>query len=356
VNSLVVTGYGCVTSLGRGPKGLYDGWREGRRGIATIRKFDTTGMECRIGGEMPGRESGPRYLELCGLPEGLNPDLIVATTKGFLGSGAEVESNSVTLDAGLPARWLKERIKARSATTVSTACASGTAALALAWSRRETSDVIVVAGIDLLSDFVFRGFAALRAMDAKPCRPFDSTRAGMTAAEAAAVMVLESEASAKRRGAKILGRLLGGGLGCDATHPTAPDREGRGMATAIAGALSTSHSTFEDLGHVHAHGTGTVFNDAMELKALGDAGRRTPLTTVKGNVGHAFGASGLVEAIASLEAVRHGFLPPVAGLTSPLDGWPALVEGRPLENPRFLKISAGFGGFNAAVVMEGVRE
>lgn len=385
MNPLQVTGYGCVTSLGEGVEALYEGWRSGRRGLAPIRRFDTSALGCRIGGEMPdpagwtgGGRRGARHLEAAlaealassGLPPGARTAFLVATAKGFLESGAEVAARSETMDPGLPARWLGERmapergdlVAGGGMTTVSTACASGTAALALASSMGRALeegrwDAILCAGVDLLSDFVFRGFAALGAMDPAPCRPFDLDRAGMSASEAAAVLVLESPAAARARGAPARGLLLGGGLGCDASHPTAPNRDGGGMATAIAGALRTSGTDPSRLGHIHGHGTATVFNDAMEIRALeralGPGARGVPLTTVKGNIGHSFGPAGLVEAIASLEAVRRGFLPPVAGLERPEPGWPPLVRGEAVRGPRFLKLGAGFGGFNAAVVLEG---
>jgi 3-oxoacyl-[acyl-carrier-protein] synthase II len=393
-DALVVTGYGCVTPLGEGAAALYGGWRDGRRAIAPVRRFDTSGLEVRIGGEMPDPRGQPRgalrgaaHLETAlaealassGLPPGIRPAILVATTKGFLESGAEVAARAETLDAGLPARWLVERLASGrgdrfgaasspgglppGAATVSTACSSGTAALALAWSRRGALeegrfDAILIAGVDLLSDFVFRGFSALRAMDPAPCRPFDVRRAGMSAAEAAAVLILETAGAARARGAPARGFLLGGGLGGDAIHPTAPSRDGRGMAVAVAGALRTSRTAPSDLGHVHAHGTATVFNDSMELRALeralGPEAREAPLTTVKGSIGHAFGPAGLVEVIASLEAVGAGFLPGVAGLEAPEAGWPVLSSGISPRGPRFLKLGAGFGGFNAAVVMEGI--
>ncbi len=255
-----------------------------------MRRFDTAGLEVGIGGEMadppaPSSAGGrgaahlgaalAEALASSALPRGIRPALLVATTKGFLASGAEVAARAPTLDPGLPARFLADRLAAQrgdrfeppaapggfppGTATISTACSSGTAALALAWARRGELeegryDALLCAGVDLLSDFVFRGFAALRAMDPRPCRPFDASRAGMTAAEAAAVLVLETPRAAAARGARVRGLLLGGGLGCDAVHPTAPSADGRGMAAAIAAAMGAAGTTAADLGHVHAHG------------------------------------------------------------------------------------------------------
>jgi 3-oxoacyl-[acyl-carrier-protein] synthase II len=377
---LAVTGYGCVTPLGRGAAALFDGWRDRRCAIRPVRRFDTSSLSVHLGGEMPdaadaGGLRGAAHLRAAldeamaasRLPRGARVVVLVATTKGFLESGRQVEERHPAHDVALPARFVATELRTRfgaetvAALTVSTACASGLTALALAldeMGRDDAPDAVVCAGVDLLSDFVYRGFAALSAVDAELCRPFDVLRAGMSASEAAAAMVLEPEARALARGAKVRGRILGAGLANDATHPTAPSRDGGGMALAIAGALASAGISAGELGHVHAHGTGTVFNDAMEVRALagalGAALPRIPVTALKGSIGHTFGPSGLVETIASFEAVRARTLPAVTGLARPEGGLDLVTAARRLEEPRFLKTSAGFGGFDAAVVAEGV--
>jgi 3-oxoacyl-[acyl-carrier-protein] synthase II len=377
---LAVTGFGCVTPLGEGAAALVDGWNERRCAIRPVRRFDTSSLRVHLGGEIPegaGAEGlrGPRHLRAAldeaiaasGLPAGCRVLVVLATTKGFLESGQQVDERHPAHDAAWPARFVADELRSRfamdprSAVTVSTACASGVSALAVAMAEmdgRAAPEAVVCAGVDLLSDFVYRGFAALAAVDAAPCRPFDVDRAGMSASEAAAVIVLEPEDRARARGARVRGRILGAGLANDAAHPTAPRRDGDGMARAIAGALRAARVEAGALGHVHAHGTATVFNDAMEIRALaaalGDAAARVPVTTLKGTIGHTFGPAGLVEVIASLEAVRAGVLPPVTGLVRPEPGLDVLTEARRLANPVFLKTSAGFGGFDAAVVAEGV--
>lgn len=385
-DGLAVTGYGCVTPLGAGVAALFGGWRDRRCAIRTIRRFDTSSLSVHLGGEMPdqgcaGGLRGPAHLGAAldeamaasGLPRGARVVVLVATTKGFLESGRQVEERHPAHDVGLPARFVADELRTRfgiepvASLTVSTACASGLTALALALGEMDREDApgapdapdaIVCAGIDLLSDFVYRGFAALMAVDAAPCRPFDAGRAGMSASEAAAVMVLEREESALARGANVRGRILGAGLANDATHPTAPSRDGGGMARAIAAALAAAGISAGELGHVHAHGTATVFNDAMEIRglaeSLGPAAPRVPVTALKGSIGHTFGPSGLVEMIASLEAVRARLLPPVTGLVRPEGDLDLVTHARRLDEPRFLKTSAGFGGFDAAVVAEGV--
>ena len=378
---LAMTGYGCVTPLGAGVSALSRGWRERRCAIRPITRFDTSLLLVHLGGEMPGGAagSGPRgpfhlraaldeAMAASGLPAGSRVLVIVATAKGFLESGRQVEDRHPAHDVAWPARLVADELRSRYAMdplppiTVSTACAGGVTALAVALAEMQgpdPPDAVVCAGVDLLSDFVYRGFAALAAVDAAPCRPFDVDRAGMSASEAAAVIVMEPEDRARERGATLRGRLLGAGLANDATHPTAPTRDGAGLARAITAALASAHVAAEDLGHVHAHGTATVFNDAMEIRALeaslGPAAVRIPVSTLKGNIGHTFGPAGLVEVIASVEAVRAGVLPPVTGLVRPEGRLDVLTDARRLASPWFLKTSVGFGGFTAAVVAEGVH-
>lgn len=387
--SWVVTGAGCVTPAGRGVAALYDAWISGESMVRPVRRFDASALAVRIAGEMPDPHEpwsaglrGAAHLVDCadqawaaaGLPRGVRVAVVVATTKGFLDSGRRTVPGDPSHDVGFPARWLADHLRARfgacvppehdafAPLTVSTACASGTSALALVAARARAYahgrfDAVVVAGVDLLSDFVFRGFAALAAMDPAPCRPFDSSRAGMSASEAAAVLVLEPECSATARGATVVGRLAGWGLANDASHPTAPDRDGAGLAAAASDAIRRAAASPADLGHVHAHGTATIRNDAMEVRALtlalGASAAGVPVSTVKGTIGHAFGAAGLVETIASLEAVRRGALPGVRGLRTPEPGLRFAVAPVVLRSPLFLKVSAGFGGFDAAIVLEG---
>jgi 3-oxoacyl-(acyl-carrier-protein) synthase len=359
-----------------------------------VRRFDTVGLPSRLGGEMPDPAKpwprglrGAAHLDECvvaamqasGLGRGARVAVIVATTKGFLDAGSQVAARHEAHDVGAPARYVADvlcrRFGARVAgpetsfgpMTISTACASGTAALAVATAQAAAYvdggiDAVVVAGVDLLSDFVYRGFASLGALDAAPCRPFDVSRAGLTPSEGAAAIVLEPEQLASAREASILARFCGWGLSNDCAHPTAPARDGAGMIRAIRGALATSGFGAAELGHVHAHGTATPFNDAMEARALaavlGDAAGVVPVTTLKGSIGHAFGAAGLLETIASIAAARRGIVPPIAGLRTPEPGAWFVAAPTPIANGVFLKTSAGFGGFNAAVVVEvegGVR-
>src|SRR5262249_10792869 len=176
--------------------------------------------------------------------------------------------------AGIPyfapaARLAREVGAGGPVATTQPPCASGTHALGLAreWIVSGAADVVLAGGTDHLCRFVVAGFNSLRATT-EVARPFDRDRSGLVLGEGAAVLVVESAAHAVRRGAPVLARLLGAGVAGDGVHMTAPDREGAGAERAIRAALDESGLVPTDVGFVSAHGTATVFNDAMEARCL----------------------------------------------------------------------------------------
>jgi 3-oxoacyl-[acyl-carrier-protein] synthase II len=239
------------------------------------------------------------------------------------------------------------------------ACASGTHAVALAaeWIRTGQADVVLAGGADLLCRFVLSGFNCLRAT-ADEARPFDVARRGLVLGEGAAVVVVESAEHARRRGARVLARLTGSGAAADATHMTAPDRHGRGAARAIEAALADAALAPAAIAFVSAHGTGTVYNDAMEARAIASVfgPGAVPVNSVKGAIGHTLGAAGALEVVMCLDVLRTGLIPPTAGLES-LDPACAALDvvchgPRRSEAAAVLTTSSGFAGANAALVLE----
>ena len=239
------------------------------------------------------------------------------------------------------------------------ACASGTHAVALAasWIRAGHADVVLAGGTDLLCRFVVAGFNCLRATS-DAARPFDVRRKGLVLGEGAAVLVIESEAHAAARGARVLARVTGVGAAADAVHMTAPDREGAGAARAMRAALDDAGRTPGDVGFVSAHGTGTPYNDAMEAVALGRvfAAGAVPVNSIKGAIGHTLGAAGALEAVVCVRVLATGVVPPTAGLDEidPACAALDLVHGsaRQVRARTVLSTSSGFAGANAALVLE----
>jgi len=246
--------------------------------------------------------------------------------------------------------------------TVSTACASGTDAIGLAYRKISSgsADLIVAGGVDVVCELSFSGFCALKALTTDRVRPFSRNRTGLALGEGAAFLVLESGKAALHRGAAVFGRIAGYASRSDAVHLTAPHREGRGLAAAAKAALRDGGCRPEEIDYVSAHGTGTTYNDAMETKALkaalGDHARRTPISSIKGALGHPFGAAGAMEAVVCLLAMRDGIVPPTANLEEPdpecdLDFVPNQARRTAVRTA--LSLSAGFGGQNAALLIRG---
>jgi 3-oxoacyl-[acyl-carrier-protein] synthase II len=259
-----------------------------------------------------------------------------------------------------PARVTAARFGAGAVRVVSTACASGNAALgsALQLLRRGRCDVVLAGSVDALQDFVIAGFGCLRAHAPAPCQPFDRNRRGLNLGEGAGFMVLEPEEHARRRGARVRAYLDGCGLSADATHMTGPDREGGGAGRAMRAALAQAGARPEDVDFVSLHGTATVFNDLMEARALhavlGPRAAQVPVNSIKGSIGHTLGASGLLEAILCVRALETGFIPPTAGHVErdpEIDLCVVAGAGRAAPLATVLSTSSGFGGLNSAVVL-----
>jgi 3-oxoacyl-[acyl-carrier-protein] synthase II len=247
--------------------------------------------------------------------------------------------------------------------SVLSACSSSTVAIGHAADviRRNQSDVVLAGGSDALCRLTLSGFNALRLVDGEPCRPFCRTRKGMNVGEAAAVLVLEEMSHAKRRGAQIYAEVLGYGIRCEAYHPTAPEPDGRAVASLIDAALRDAKVSKDAIDHVNAHGTATPQNDRAEARGLsrvfGDRIRLIPLTSVKSMVGHCLAAAGAIEAATLALSLKFGIIPPTLHYRErdpecDVD----VVADAPREVPLSCGISTSlaFGGNDAALVMRRV--
>ncbi|MBL9025899.1 MAG: 3-oxoacyl-ACP synthase [Myxococcales bacterium] len=236
------------------------------------------------------------------------------------------------------------------------ACAASTWALGvgLLWLRREAVDVVIAGGYDALGPFVAAGFESLRATASKPASPFRLGRDGMALGEGAALVALVREGEERGKPARFF--VSGFGASTDAVHITAPDRTGGGLARAAKAALADSAVDLDDVGLVSAHATATPYNDAMESRAIRAAlDDRAPVVhPMKAQVGHTLGAAGIIESLAAGLAVERGVAPAAAGEGEIDPDAPArLLEiSQPFESGAALKLSAAFGGMNAALVLE----
>jgi 3-oxoacyl-[acyl-carrier-protein] synthase-1/3-oxoacyl-[acyl-carrier-protein] synthase II len=244
-------------------------------------------------------------------------------------------------------------------TQVLAACAASAIALGLGlrWLERGACDVVLAGGYDGVGVFVASGFEVLRATTASRPRPFRVGRDGMSLGEGAAIAALVR--GDDTRGAPVLMRVAGFGASNDATHITAPDRTGRGLARAASAAIADAGIPPAHVGLVSAHATATPFNDAMESRAIAAALPGVPSPVVhpfKAQIGHTLGAAGVLEALAAGDALATGVAPAAAGGEggAPLDpDAPALLLDRaePRALRAALKLSAAFGGTDAALVL-----
>jgi 3-oxoacyl-(acyl-carrier-protein) synthase len=241
-------------------------------------------------------------------------------------------------------------------TAVATACSSSALAIAMAAEMIMSgeADVMLAGGADSLSRMTWGGFHSLLLVDSEGCRPFDMNRAGMSLGEGAAILILESEEFARKRGAKILARLAGWGASCDAHHATAPHPQGTGAAAAMQAALRRAALEPSAIDYINAHGTGTRDNDLAEANALKTIfkNRVPPFSSTKGFFGHALGASGAIEAVVCVEALRRQELPPNPGFEKidPAIGLEPITTLRPAPLAHVMSNSFGFGGNNAVLI------
>lgn len=381
---VVVTGLGAVTAFGPGIGAFRDAAWSGRSAIAPVTAFDVSRFAAKTAASVrdvpadPAGETADRAerLALSAAAEALagaafgGPGAGVAVGTTLAGNerwGRGLDAGEAPCAASAPgalAALLARRHGAGGpVATVSTACASGTAALGLAaaWIREGRAPRVLAGGADALSPFVFSGFDALRALSPTAARPFDAARDGLTLGEGAGFVLLEDEEAAARRGARILARLTGYGSAADAFHMTRPRPDGGGLARAAAAALADAGRTAGEVGFVSAHGTGTVFNDAMEEAALahvlGPGAGSVPVHGLKGAVGHTLGAAGALEAVLCVLVLGTVDVPPTAGHRASSPASPLfVVSGAPHRPARrvdvVLSTSAAFSGTDAALVLE----
>jgi len=407
---VVVTGLGITSPLGTGLEKNWDALINGRSGIGPITHFDATDFPVNFAGEV-------RDLNLDDFidkKEARKMDLFIhyalaAATMALADSGLEInEDNAERVGVvvgsgmgGLPSIEkyhgafieggyrkispffipmsiinlaagqisIKHGAKGPNIAPVS-ACATGTHAIGDAFRmiQRGDADAIISGGAEsTVCPLGIGGFSVMKALSTRnedplaASRPFDKNRDGFVMGEGSGVVILEEYESAKKRGAKIYGEVLGYGLTADAYHLTAPSPGGEGAARCMQMALDTAGLNPEDVDYVNAHGTSTPFNDLYETMAIksvfGDHARKLMVSSTKSMTGHLLGAAGGVEAIFTLLAMSRGVVPPTINYTEPdpecdLDYVPN--EARQADLKVAISNSLGFGGTNATILFRKV--
>jgi 3-oxoacyl-[acyl-carrier-protein] synthase II len=383
---VVVTGLGLVSSLALDREGTWSAMLAGQDGLGPLTRLSLPLEPGQIAGQVamhPARHQtlcermALRALEeaLDGCEPGGDTDRLGvfqgAGTSGlpvaevFLeerlagrrGQAAEpaYQSPSTVTDA------LARRLGATGPRgTIMNACSSSLLALGQAWERLATGelDLAVAGGAESLCRTTYAGFACLRAMDPRKCRPFSRDRAGLNLGEGAVQVVLETLDRAKARGAVIYAEVLGYGASMDAHHATAPHPEGEGAAQAMAMALRTGRLEASEVDLVSAHGTATPANDGAEClavrRALGSAAGSVSLTSTKSQFGHTLGAAGAFGAAAAILALRDQVVSPTLRLEDPdpvcdLDCTPKEAKQRRVRAA--LVNAFAFGGNNVSLAL-----
>ncbi|MCC6215975.1 MAG: hypothetical protein IT376_14005 [Polyangiaceae bacterium] len=391
---VAVTGVGAITALGGTATETFRALVEGRRGIGPVRWREGGDHRTRVAAEVAavpdGGGLGPAPRSRCerlaiaaareavavsGVSPGGVGGVVVGTTTGGMREAERALARLARGDAppdlgeallGYPLSATAEAV-ARAvapgavARTVTSACSSAAAAIALGSAAIERGLVraVLVGGVDALCHLTWVGFDALGALDPEGCRPFDRRRAGLSIGEGAAFLVLEREADAAARGARVWAWLAGWALGAEAFHPTQPEPSGARPAAAVRAALERAGLAPSAIDWVNAHGTGTPQNDAMEAAALrlalGEAAATVRVSSCKGQLGHTLGAAGAVAAVVSVLALVERWLPATGGLTEPDPALGLRHVAPPAERVDarvVLSTSFGVGGAVAARLFE----
>ncbi|MFA5551867.1 MAG: beta-ketoacyl-ACP synthase II [Trueperaceae bacterium] len=404
---VVVTGLGPVTPIGVGAEEFLAAQHEARNGIRRITNFDASDLSVTIAGEVDvnvedyiERREAKRldrfvHFALIGADlalrdSGLTPEEVAGDRTGTaVGSGIggletwETQSG-IRYDRGamrmspffipmLIANMASGHVAMRFGLTgpsssVVTACATGSSNIGEAWRmiQDDEADVVFAGGSEApITPMGIGGFAVMKALSTRndspetASRPFTASRDGFVAGEGAGILILEEYEHARKRGARIYAEVVGFGASADAHHITAPAPGGRGAIRAIEWALKSAGMNPDEVGYINAHGTSTPANDLNEtlaFKAIWGTDA-PPVSSTKGMTGHTLGAAGGIEAIATVQALYTGVLPPTRNYIDPdpeldLDFIPN--EARQKQVDVALSTNFAFGGQNAAVLFKRV--
>lgn len=401
---VVVTGLGVVHSLGTNLETFWNAVKEGKNGIKTITKFDTSDYSTKVGAQIDDFDAtqcidkkeakrmdlftqysiyaAQEAVTMAGIDfSTIDPYRAGVLVGSGIGGIETLEDNCRILFEKGPKRIspffvpmmianmasgqiaIKFGLKGYNACVV-TACATANHSIgdAMRVIQNGYADIMISGGAEAsITPLGFSGFCSMRAMsentDPKTAsRPFDKNRDGFVMGEGAGILVLEEYEHAVKRGAKIFAELVGYGCTCDAYHITAPDPEGDAGVKCLQLALEDAGVTPDKVGYINAHGTSTPLNDPLETRSIKKVfGPNIVVSSTKSMTGHLLGAAGGIEAIISIMAMRDSFLPPTINLHDPdpecdLDYVPN--QGRKKEIEYALSNALGFGGHNGALLFK----
>lgn len=399
MNRVVITGMGSISALGHDCGAMAAGLRLGKSAIGPLGLFPTDELQVKIGAEV--RDFDPlvhfderrlAFLDRCAqfavvaareavaqsgiqfrTEAGIRAAAILGSGVGGMGTtdssfhrlyreGAKrlapytiprlmisAAVSHVTMDLGISGPSFN----------IASACSSANHAIGTAFQmiRAGMADVVVTGGTEAVLTFgTMKGWEAMRILAPDTCRPFARGRKGLVIGEGAAVLVLENRDRARSRGASILGEILGYGAGADAGDLIMPSQEG--AFAAIRACLEDARLMPDEIEYINAHGTGTKMNDVVETRAIrgifGPHAERLAVSSTKSMMGHALGAAGALEIVATVLAMAGGFIPPTAnydGADAECDLDYVPNNARPAQFTTALSNAFGFGGLNAILAI-----
>lgn len=392
-----ITGVGVVSSIGIGKEAYYRALLDGTSGISRVESFDPKELGREFAGEVKGfhardfltaaesRRAGRcsamtlgaarLAIEDAGLGgdalKGGRTSVVLGTTMGEAVLLAELDYALTTKGPSairramipkygstlLPIHVARAIGAQGMVLTLPAACAAGNYAIGFAADliRAGRADVVVTGASELLQELQFSGFVRLAAMAQSRCQPFDLNRQGLILGEGAALIIVESEAHALKRGAKLQAEVGGYGMSCDGYHITRPHPDAEGSVRAMREAITKSGVTAADIDFVNAHGTGTKANDTAESKVMREVfgERRVPISSIKSMLGHCMGAASALEAAACVMTIERGYYPPTIGYETPdpeCDVELVANVSRAGKADIVLNNSLAFGGYNAVTL------
>lgn len=405
MNDVVITGVGAVTPVGRSASRTWDALKDGESGADSISLFDVaeyeydfrTGDGCEVDVDLTedddvDERSMGRHTQLgvvaakeamadAGFstdPDWDDPRKVGVSFASCVGGQLEIEENLLSLreEGSVATRFSIQLLPNSTAgynsilfdaqgpnRAPSTACAAGTHAICDAVDdiRLGRADVMIAGGSDAgVCSSVHSCFDVLRALSTEystpeeAIRPFDENRDGFLLGEGGGALVLESAEHAERRGAPIYAAIEGTGRSADADHPARPAEDARGLKAAVTNALREAGRDPAQIDHVNAHGTATPRGDEHEALCLREVFDDVPpVTSTKSAIGHTLGASGAIEAVVSVLAIRDDVLPPTINYETPDPDCdvPVVDETTGADVDAVVSNSAGFGGTNGTLVI-----
>ena len=394
--NIVITGEGIISAIGNDKAAVLQSLLDGRSGIVEMKHLHSSHHELPVGEVQLSNDEMKAMLALpieeqtsrtslmgmlavrqalaeAQLPETASKNrrvvLISGTTVGGMDITEQYYDSFATSDehldclkkhdCGSSTEEIAAMFGISECTTISTACSSAANALILGANLLKTgqADLVIAGGSEALTRFHLNGFNSLMILDHEPCRPFDAQRAGLNLGEGAAFVVMETEASARERGAEIHAWLTGYGNACDAFHQTASSDNGEGAYRAMTEALEMAHLKPEDIDYVNAHGTGTPNNDLSESAALKRVfAEKMPLiSSTKAFTGHTTSASGSIETVICLLAMQHHFVPANLRWEHQIpDGITPTTGVKDVTLKHVVCNAFGFGGNDSSLILSAV--